>query len=225
MELTNTAVKNATTKSVKLFDERGLFVIVTPSARKRILRFGLLIAGVLFCWFGYRLFAQTSSHGSAEISLKDAIKINFQHVGPGVFFSLFGTAILVYGILNPPVLDQRTVESYSKMSGGPKAGATTTSDSSVTIAGLKTDAIVLNDRAHLLQVQQQIGFINRIDGAGKVNADDRVDLSRYTRDIKLGLMQSVWSESWGDRVAFEKWARDSSSGTPNEDARQFFLRK
>jgi hypothetical protein len=190
-----------------------------------VLRFGLLVAGVLFCWFGYRLFAQTSSHGSAEFSLKETIKINFQHVGPGVFFSLFGTAILVYGILNPPVLDQRTVESYSKMSGEANAGAATSSDSSVTIAGLKTDGQILNDRARVLQVQQQIGFINRIDDAGKVHADDQVDLSRHTRDIKLALMQSIWSESWGDRVAFEKWTRDTASGTPNEDARQLFLRK
>ncbi len=190
-----------------------------------VLRFGLLVAGVLFCWFGYRLFAQISSHGSAEFSLKETIKINFQHVGPGVFFSLFGTAILVYGILNPPVLDQRTVESYSKISGTTNGDTTTTSDSSVTIAGLKTDAQVLNDRARILQVQQQIGFINRIDGAGKVDADDQIDLSRHARDIKLALMQSVWSESWGDRITFEKWTRDTASGTPNEDARQFFLRK
>ena len=38
-----------------------------------VLRFGLLVAGVLFCWFGYRLFAQISSHGSAEFSFGNVV--------------------------------------------------------------------------------------------------------------------------------------------------------
>lgn len=32
--------------------------------------------GVLFCWFGYRLLAQTNSHGAADLSISGTLKLN-----------------------------------------------------------------------------------------------------------------------------------------------------
>lgn len=186
-----------------------------------IVRLGLLVAGVLFCWFGYRLFAQISSHGNAEITVKDMIKLNLQHVGPGLFFSLFGAAILVYSIYRAPILDARTVGNSSH------ADATMSlpsGQSSITIAGAKSDTQILDDRARLEQVREQIGFINRLDSTGKLQPDDQLDLARLTREIKLSLMRSIWSASWGDRAEFEAWARGSTTGVPNEEARKFYER-
>lgn len=198
-----------------------------------IMRLGLLVAGVLFCWFGYRLFAQTNSHGNAEISFKDMIKVNFQHVGPGVFFSLFGTAILVYSIYKPPILDIRTMADLVHYSAtfnnavAPKENSppsTSSTTSSIQISGAKSETEILDDRAHLGQIREQIGFINRLNANGNLQSDDQPDLGRHAREIKLSLMRSIWNNSWGDKAEFEAWARGKRTGEPNKEARKFYER-
>lgn len=173
-------------------------------------RVGMLVAGVLFCWFGYRLFAQTNSHGGAEISVKDALKLNIHHVGPGVFFSLFGAAILVYSIHKAPTLEVHETPGSIKKTA---------------IAGVQSDTQILNDNARLLQVREQIAFINRLAASGAVSSSDQVDLARLTRGVKLSLMRSLWSVSWGDYAEFEAWAFDPESRVPNAAAREIFERR
>lgn len=185
-------------------------------------RVGMLVAGVLFCWFGYRLFAQTKSHGSAEISVKDELKLNIQQVGPGVFFSLFGAAILVYNIHKAPTLD---IDGKGIGIGMP-SGPTRVVPQSIHISGVQpSDTQILNDKARLLQLQEQIAFTNRLAASGAVSSSDQIDLARLTRDIKLSLMRSLWSASWGDYAEFEAWALDPASPAPNADALKIFERQ
>jgi hypothetical protein len=184
-------------------------------------RVGMLVAGILFCWLGYRLFAQTNSHSGAEISVKDTLKLNLYHVGPGVFFSLFGAAILVYSIHKAPALDVRGPDV--SVSGTPQS--TSTATRSITIAGVQSDSQILDDNARLLQIQEQIAFINRLAASGAVPSNDQVDLARLTRDIKLSLMRSLWSVSWGDYAEFEAWTLDPASRAPNAVARKIFERQ
>jgi hypothetical protein len=183
-------------------------------------RVGMLVSGVLFCWFGYRLFAQATTVGHAEISVKDLLKLNLHHVGPGVFFSLFGAAILVYGIHKAP-----TLETHDQVPGTPTATGITeqTATRDIFIAGMKSEgARSLDDKARQLQIREQIAFTNRVAEAGTLSAGDQVDLARLTRDIKLSLMQMSWNASWGDYAEFEAWALDPSSRTPNAAARAVF---
>ena len=186
-----------------------------------MLRFGVLVAGVLFCWFGYRLFAQTSAQGNADISVKDMIKINLQQVGPGVFFSLFGAAILVFSIYKPPVLTAQEVDWMQRVSGAQSAPSV---QSNVTIAGARSGTKILDDRADLNQVREQIGFMNRLDASGKVHPDDQLDVARLVRETKLTLMRSVWSDAWGDQAQFVAWARNPALDAPNAEARIFYER-
>ncbi len=187
-----------------------------------ILRLGVLVAGVLFCWFGYRLFSQTSAHGNADISVKDMLKINLQHVGPGVFFSLFGAAILIFSVYKPPVLNAQEVGISKRVN---DKNAVPAVQGAVTIAGARSGTQILDDNARLNQVREQIGFINRLDLSGKASPDDQLDTARLVREIKLSLMRSVWRESWGDTVKFEGWARNSTSDVPNTEARNYFERR
>lgn len=182
-------------------------------------RLGMLVAGVLFCWFGYRLFAQTNPLGRAEISVKDAFTLNLHHVGPGVFFSLFGAAILIYNIHEAPTLN--TAQSFNVAVPTIPTSATT---KSIVIAGSVPDTHVLNDRAQLIEATAQIAFINRLAESGTVSASDQNDLSRISREIKLSLMRPLWTSSWGDYIEFESWARDPNVGSPNVDARRIFER-
>jgi hypothetical protein len=186
-----------------------------------VLRLGLLAAGVLFCWFGYRLFSQTSSHGAAELSIRDTLKLNFQHVGPGVFFSLFGASILIYSIHSPPKLDAMLEDGFRRV-GTASSSADPPVPNKVVIAGARSDQPGLDDRARLLQVGNQIAFLNRLAAAGEVPQDDRTDLPRLAREIKLSLMRSIWTESWGDYVTFSDWARGTSSVAPPAEASKLF---
>lgn len=185
-------------------------------------RIGMLVAGVLFCWFGYRLFAQTSSHGNAEVSVKDTLKLNFQHVGPGVFFSLFGAAILVYNIHKAPVFEASDLVVNPTTA---QPGLVPAVKSSTSIAGARPDSPILDDNASLLQAREQIAFINRLTSSGAVTPSDQVDFARLTRGIKLSLMRPIWRTSWGEYVEFEAWALDPGSRVPNEAAREIFARQ
>ncbi len=183
-------------------------------------RVGMLVSGVLFCWFGYRLFAQTTTVGHAEISVKDLLKLNLHHVGPGVFFSLFGAAILVYSIHKAPML-----EIHDQVPGAPSAtpAAEQATTRNTFIAGIRPeDTRALDDKARQLQIREQIAFTNRLAETGTLSDSDQVDLARLTRDIKLSLMQMTWKASWGDYAEFEAWALDPGSRTPNAAARAVY---
>jgi hypothetical protein len=91
---------------------------------------------------------------------------------------------------------------------------------------VQSDPRILNDNARLLQLREQIAFINQLAATGAVSAGDRVDLARLTRDIKLSLMRSMWNNDvWGDYAEFEAWTLDPESRVPDPEARDFFERR
>jgi hypothetical protein len=57
-------------------------------------------SGVLALYLGYRLFAVASARspevGKITTELPARLKLQIESIGPGVFFALFGTAILIY---------------------------------------------------------------------------------------------------------------------------------
>jgi hypothetical protein len=68
----------------------------------------LLIAcgGVLALYFGYHLFLSRILKGQDAEIQKGDLKIKLMKVGPGVFFAIFGSAIMIYGIVNPLSFDK-----------------------------------------------------------------------------------------------------------------------
>ena len=55
-------------------------------------------AGVLLLYFGYRLFSSAQELGDLSAELPSQLKLKLTQVGPGVFFALFGTVLLIYVI-------------------------------------------------------------------------------------------------------------------------------
>ncbi len=59
------------------------------------------VAGITSLVLGWNLFrVGVITEQSAELELH-TLSVKLQKVGPGVFFALFGTALLVYGVSNP----------------------------------------------------------------------------------------------------------------------------
>jgi hypothetical protein len=68
-------------------------IVVITRAAERIV---VAIAGVVALTFGYRLFEKAADLGSLSAEIPQKIKLQMQRIGPGIFFALFGTAILIY---------------------------------------------------------------------------------------------------------------------------------
>ncbi len=202
------------------------------------LRFGLLLAGILFCWLGYRLFAHAQTPGGAELSFKDVFKLNLYQVGPGIFFSLFGAAILVYSIHKPPSLDLRDALQETGAARLPAAPAAAPGSAagnvaanpgagprSIVIAGARGAPADTVDAAVLSRAANQVAFVNRLETSGSVAAQDKKDIARMSRQIRVSIMHSVWQADWGDPAEFEAWERDPGAHQPNPRALAFFERR
>ncbi len=60
-----------------------------------------LIAGVIFMYFGYRLFMKGFNTGKLEIEAQEGErKVTLKHLAPGSFFALLGTVIICVVILD-----------------------------------------------------------------------------------------------------------------------------
>ena len=60
-----------------------------------------LLAGVLFCYLGYKLFVAGiwGNAGNLEVNWNDN-KVLLKKAAPGTFFALFGTAVVIVSIIN-----------------------------------------------------------------------------------------------------------------------------
>jgi hypothetical protein len=68
-------------------------IVVVTRASERIV---VVIAGVVALVLGYRLFDKAADLGALTAEVPQRIKLQMQRIGPGIFFALFGTAILIY---------------------------------------------------------------------------------------------------------------------------------
>jgi hypothetical protein len=171
----------------------------------------LILAGALLCCLGFRLFQQVpTSTGAAEFSLSEHLKLNFSKVGPGVFFALFGAAILIQALANPVKLEREA--------GAGGAGQTT---ERVAIAGQRAAASTGAAGPTAEELGRLLRFMNGVTGLLRDNLsmEQRVTFENEQREVKLVLLAAGWDKRWGDFPGFAAWARGQSSGAPNPEAK------
>src|ERR1043165_6589997 len=68
-----------------------------------------ICVGAFLCYLGYRLFVHdpTKENSAGKITLPGGAAIYLTRVGPGVFFSLFGTAIMIVFFQSPMRYEER----------------------------------------------------------------------------------------------------------------------
>ena len=168
------------------------------------------IGGIaIYC--GYRLFqtVDVSQEGTAQFSFRDQAKLILSHIGPGVFFALFGTAIAVVSVLSPLSLGP----------GGPDYGVLPSDPVSVRY---------MSDRTLDQEQAERIGLVHVTNSmaADEISAEAKEEFARGLNRLKLTLMWDVWSDDWGDRAAFAQWAlgsRDTGPPVGTEPAVSVFL--
>ncbi|SHE81787.1 hypothetical protein SAMN02745206_00892 [Desulfacinum infernum DSM 9756] len=173
----------------------------------------VLIGGVSI-YLGYRLFLhlpeKTDSQG--RIVLPGNISVYLSRVGPGVFFALFGAAVVALSLY-------RAVQYEASGPAGEQAARASRAqvlyhgavDTAATESG--GDNLEIR-RAHLAT---RLARLNRIPSLLRPDVDpglrvDTVDL--LLPEIKLSLLQSVWGPDWGNFQEFEQWVRNGAVGEP-----------
>lgn len=179
-----------------------------------IIRFLQILAGVLLCILGYRLFRQVpTSNGTAEFSLTEHLKFNLSKVGPGVFFALFGAAIMVQAIKSPVRLERES---------SPIASKTAPAQERLLIAGQRDATVAEGAVLTTEQLRPQLRFLNSLAGLLRENLsiEQRVKVENDQREAKLALMAGAWdNKRWGDFTTFAAWARGDRTITPTPEAK------
>jgi hypothetical protein len=174
-----------------------------------------LLAGALCVVLGYRLFINLPDKvdSSGKVVLPGGISIWLSRVGPGVFFALFGAAIVGYSFTS-------TVKATSEQSAAPAttASGTTGSTTGQPAATIRQEIAARSDRAGgpaSKEVREQQLTVLR-----GVMADLNAAIVRLERDApapererligglqtaKMLLLKGNWEPGWGDPLRLQSW--------------------
>jgi hypothetical protein len=177
-------------------------------------RLAIVLIGGMAIYLGYRLFlaVRAEAEGEAKITLPNDVTVMVSRVGPGVFFALFGSLVVVASLyFSIRYSDAERDVVYSGMTGS-SAGAPAAGE----VASASPDEALTLAR---LRLRQEIEFLNRLPallGPG-LGEGQRETAARHVREIKLRLMASVWADDWSDPAAFRLWA-EGGLATEGSDA-------
>jgi hypothetical protein len=191
---------------------------------RSIERLAIVLIGGLAIYLGYRLFlaVKAEAEGEAKITLPHDVTVMVSRVGPGVFFALFGSMVVIaslYFSISYSDADRNVVYM------APAGQATGETAAAVTTASpLQGETLALER----LRLRQEIEFLNRLPGllGPGLSQGQRATAMRHVREIKLRLMASVWADDWADPAAFRLWAEDGAVAEDSDafaSARAFYL--
>jgi hypothetical protein len=186
----------------------ALDTVVLTRAAERVL---LVLVGALAIYLGYSLFRHmpTVDRSEGKLQLPGGVSIFLSRIGPGVFFALFGCAIIGYSVTKPVKLDLggevyvgAPVASYSGLG---QRDTPKLTEAMATISGLEPEVAVARLNGFLESARQTLS---------RPEADE---LEEAVRAAKFALMLAGWKPEWGDRAAFERWARENGDRDPPDD--------
>ena len=161
-----------------------------------------VLIGGLAIYLGYRLFLRVPDRreGEGQIKLWD-VSIVLSRIGPGVFFALFGAAVVGLSLFKGTEAVVRPDEQrFSGLGAGPGQSADARADAR---ALLRRDIAILNN------------FIPKL--RADLPAQDHTQVELAIPRIKFTLMKPAWPENepgWGDPARFEAWLKDAEPDPP-----------
>jgi hypothetical protein len=171
-----------------------------------------LLTGGLCILLGYRLFVKLpeKTDSSGKVVLPGGVSIWLSRVGPGIFFALFGAAIVAYSFTS-------TVKVSSEQT-GPSSRAAAGTTSEVPTATSRQEIAAMSDRSAVLAKrearQQQLMMLRgtlvdlnaAIDRLGRDAASPERDrLVAGLQMAKMLLLRGAWDSAWGDPDRFQSW--------------------
>jgi hypothetical protein len=188
-----------------------ILIAALMRALERLLAIG---SGLLAIYLGFRLFLALPEvePGAGRLKLPGGISVYLTRVGPGVFFSLFGSTIIAlsfyFGIT---ASETQGVPVESTIAGGP----TVSTQRSFTGA-VAESADPQGRQVERATVERMIRDLNRLPPLMRDDLTPRDrDLVQTLDQTKVRLMREVWdAQAWGDYGAFERWWRAGAGADP-----------
>lgn len=185
----------------------ALLAVILSRSLERVL---LVLVGALAIYLGYHLFVVIPGHDRSEgrIRLPGGVSIFLTRIGPGVFFALFGCALVGYAVSRPVDLKvpaelgiARTGDAVAR----PVAQYVGFGEAAPGVGNLDAETVIARLNGYMEDMRQ------RLD---RPAADE---LASAVRAAKLAVMVVGWKPDWGDRDAFAKWVDAGAGADPPMD--------
>lgn len=182
----------------------SLIAVILTRATERIL---LVLVGALAIYLGYSLFRQIpnvtkGAHlGEGKIELPGGVSIFLTRIGPGVFFALFGIAVIGYSVTKPiqfslPPASDTVASGGVTYSGASQRDVAPQRPPGASIAGPEPEIVIARLNGFYQEAQKRL------------STPQAAELAVAIRAAKFSIMLGRWKPEWGDRAKFESWARD-----------------
>jgi len=167
-----------------------------------------LLSGALCVVLGYRLFINLpeKTDSSGKVVLPGGVSIWLSRVGPGIFFALFGAAIVAYSFASTVRVTNEQSAASSQASSDPPGTA---------LAMRRQEIAAMSARAAksdsteqmLIELRGSMTDLNAaIDRLGRdVAPPERDRLVAGLQKTKVLLLRSAWIPTWGDPARFQSW--------------------
>jgi hypothetical protein len=194
-------------------------IIFLTRMAERLLGVGI---GGMSMYLGYNLFTKLPNRAdsSGKMILPGGVSIWLSRVGPGVFFALFGAAIVLTDFMHG-ITTTSHVRQYTTDATGPKVATEATEERHLR-SGMGAVPPEAEPKAlqRVKEARMQIRTLNlewpqalRSD----LDARERNTLLA-TRDYsKRQILLSVWIPDWGSPIDFESWALNGAKGRPPKE--------
>ncbi len=176
---------------------------------------GVLIGG-MSVFLGYRLFTKLpeKTDSSGKLILPGGTSIWLSRVGPGVFFALFGAAIVATAFKQGVEMTSRVSVATTDPGGASKLMEETRSRRGVGSAAPEsesdTDRRVKEARTQIFTLNRDWPHALRKD----LHGDDRKVLEIARDYSKRQILRAVWLPRWGSPVEFEAWVNSGATLPP-----------
>ena len=184
-----------------------LLLTILMRAVERLLIVG---AGAGAIYLGYRLFLAMPNRdrSSGKLELPGGISIFLSRVGPGVFFSLFGAAVVAMALQFAPSYSEMSKSVGDIAANAASGAALASAKRKASYSGLVEPSGAAPDDTDRANAALTIRNLNRAVPALRDGLERtyRIDVEQAVQDAKLRLMRTVWSEaSWGPYARFAAW--------------------
>jgi hypothetical protein len=170
-----------------------------------------LLAGGLCVVLGHRLFInlpdKTDSGG--KVVLPGGVSIWLSRVGPGIFFALFGAAIVGYSFASTVKVTTEQVGPSSKTESGAAAGTPVTSRQEIAAMTDRSGGAARKEareqqltvlRGAMADLNATIARLER-----DAPAPERDRLIAGLQTTKMLLLRGFWDPAWGDPGRLQSW--------------------
>ena len=195
-----------------------------PIAWRMIERILAVAIGGVAIYLGYRLFLKVPEHhdSGGRITLPWNITVLLSRVGPGVFFALFGAAVVAYSVH----ASVNYTWERSRVATPEKGGAERVIWGGVGPGAMAEPGESL--KAARLRAGLEMEFLNGLPSLLRedLKEEQKRSVANRVTSLKLGIMELLWGSDWGDFAAFKDWAGgDGSKPVPKglEHAAEYYL--